>query len=143
MPKSSALPKNAKIYLDKPYVQLFWNPSIEAVICRWTGFCTYEEITGVALRVMDVVLFERAKKVLYDATDMEVLEEESQLFISGAFTRQMIEAGVEYSATVFPKDIFAKFSVDDIRKSMPTLKKSRNLTFDSTQSALAWLKKQV
>ena len=142
MSRKSTIPKNSKVYLDKSYVQLYWNPTLKIIVCRWSGFCTHEEISAVALCLMDIVHLEGAKKILYDSQDMEVLDDASQKFISGAFTKQMIKAGVEYSATVFPEDIFAKFAVADIRKSMTNIKESNNSTFDSMKSALAWLKKK-
>ena len=53
------------------------------------------------------VSFEGAKKVLYDARQIEMLDENSKNYISGDFTHEMIKSGVKYAAAVFPEDIFA------------------------------------
>ena len=133
------IPKNHKIYLNKPYVQVFWNPLNKILTSRWTGFCTYEEIKAVAQRIIDAATFEGASKVLYDAREIEVLDEDSQHYIAGDFTKEMIKAGIEYSATVSPNDVFAKFSVDDIQNSIKIPESSNNKFFQNEEEAFNWL----
>lgn len=139
MHTSLEIPKDSKVYLNKPYVQVFWNPLNKILTSRWTGFCTYDEIKAVAQRIIDAVNFEGARKVLYDAREIEVLDEDSQRFIAGDFTKEMIKVGIEYSATVSPTDIFAKFSVDDIQSAMKLPESSKNRLFQSMEEAFNWL----
>ncbi|UXX78039.1 hypothetical protein N7E81_11785 [Reichenbachiella carrageenanivorans] len=140
MNTSIEIPKDSKVYLNKPYVQVFWNPLNKILTSRWTGFCTYDEIKAVAQRIIDAVLFEGARKVLYDAREIEVLDENSQKYIAGNFTKEMIKVGIEYSATVLPVDIFAKFSVDDIQSSIKIPEASHNRFFQNIDDASEWLK---
>ena len=139
MHTSLEIPKESRVYLNKPYVQVFWNPLNKILTSRWTGFCTFDEIKAVAQRIIDAVTFEGARKVLYDAREIEVLDEESQRFIAGDFTKEMIKVGIEYSATVSPTDIFAKFSVDDIQNSIKIPESSKNKLFQSMDEAFNWL----
>lgn len=140
MESSIEIPKESKVYLNKPYVQVFWNPLNKILTSRWTGFCSYDEIKAVAQRIIDAVTFEGARKVLYDAREIEVLDEESQKYIAGDFTKEMIKVGIEYSATVSPTDIFAKFSMDDIQNSIKIPEASHIKFFQNVEDAFNWLK---
>ena len=136
---SIEIPKDSKVYLNKPYVQVFWSPINRILTSRWTGFCTYDEIKAVAQRIIDAVTLEGARKVLYDAREIEVLDEDSQKYIAGDFTKEMIKVGIEYSATVSPTDVFAKFSMDDIQNSIKIPEASHNKFFQSVEEAFQWL----
>ncbi|MFY0626872.1 MAG: hypothetical protein JXR07_11280 [Reichenbachiella sp.] len=139
MPEDFQIPTKAKVYLNKPYVQLYWDGKSSVMTNRWVGFCTFEEILAVGKRITDAVIFEKAEKILYDAHGIEVLDEDSQKYISGAFTREMISAGIKYAATVFPKDVFAKFCVDDIQKKLEKSQGASINYFDSLSKANLWL----
>lgn len=121
-------------------MQLYWNPKTQILTNRWRGFCSYDEIQAVGTRILDAVVFEKSKKILYDAKQIEVLDEQSQLYISGVFTREMIDAGIKYAATVLPMDIFAKFSVDDIQKKLDRNKGIYVSYFNSFSQATDWLR---
>lgn len=140
MNASIEIPKDSKVYLNKPYVQVFWSPINKILTSRWTGFCTFDEIKAVAQRIIDAVTLEGAKKVLYDAREIEVLDEQSQKYIAGDFTKEMIKVGIEYSATVSPLDVFAKFSVDDIQNTIKIPEASNNMFFQDVEEAFEWLK---
>lgn len=137
---SIEIPKDSKVYLNKPYVQVFWSPINQILTSRWTGFCTFNEIKAVAQRIIDAVILEGARKVLYDAREIEVLDEDSQKYIAGDFTKEMIKVGIVYSATVSPTDVFAKFSLDDIQNSIKIPEASNNMFFQSVEEAFIWLK---
>lgn len=133
------IPKNAKVYLDKPYVKVFWDPMNKILSSQWTGFCDFDEISAVGKRILDAVNFEQAKKVLYDARQIEMLDDDSKKYITGNFTKEMIKAGVKYAAAVFPEDILAKLSIDQIQKS---LESGTDVNyFKSQSSAFDWLRK--
>ncbi len=134
------LTNKARVYLDKPYVKVFWSPEDHILMSKWTGFCTFEEIKAVGTRILDAVTFEGAEKVLYDAREIEVLDDHSQKYISGDFTIDMISSGVKFAAAVFPDDIFAKFSVDDIQKDIKQKRISNVTYFQSFSNAFNWLK---
>lgn len=135
----SNIPENAKIYLNKPYVQLYWDPSTRILTSHWSGFCTFDEIVAVGKRILDAVTFEHAEKVLYDARDIEVLDDQSQRYISGDFTRAMVNSGVKYAATVFPEDVFAKFSIDDIKENLSSNRGTSINYFNTISTAFNWL----
>ncbi|MFY0651959.1 MAG: hypothetical protein JXQ96_08005 [Cyclobacteriaceae bacterium] len=139
MIKNPVIPVNAKVYLDKPYVTIFWNPANKILASIWKGFSTFDEINAIGQRILDAVVFEKATKVLYDAREMEILDNDSEKYISGAFTKEMVNAGVKYAATVLPEDVFAKYSVDNIQKSIDNNKNALVNYFKSLDSALKWL----
>lgn len=141
MDASYNIPENAKVYLDKPYAKIFWDPVNKILSSFWNGFSTYEEIVEIGKRILEATVLENAVKVLYDARCIEILDEESQNHISEEFTLEMKNAGVKYAATVIPEDVLAKFSVDNIQKKQDENREVSVLYFDSVTKAIDWLKK--
>lgn len=139
MVETSTLPRNAKVYLDKPYVKIFWNPTNKVLSTIWKGFSTYDEISAIGHRILDAVVFEKATKVLYDAREIEILDNDSERYISGIFTKEMVGAGVKYAAAVLPEDVFAKYSIDNIQQKIIDNKNACVNYFNSMTNAIKWL----
>ena len=139
MTESIDIPHNAKVYLDKPYVKVFWNPTTKVLSSIWKGFSTYDEISAIARRILDAVTFEKATKILYDARELEILDNDSEKYISGAFTKEMVGAGVKYAAAVLPEDSFAQSSIDSIKQTIVHNKKATVNYFKSLPKAVSWL----
>jgi len=128
------------IYLDKPYVKVFWSPKDGILTSKWSGFCTYEEVRAVGDRIIDMVNFERVKKVLYDAREIEILDDDSLGYISGDFAKGMMRAGVKYAATVFPEDVIARFSIDTIQRRLSQNKGDLIAYHQTIGAANNWLR---
>ncbi len=135
------IPEGAKVYLDKPYVKVFWNPNDKILSSFWNGFSTYDEIIAIGKRILEATALENAIKVLCDARGLEVLDQDSLEYISKSFTADMKAAGVKFAATVIPEDLLAKFSVDEIKKTQNDNKEVTVLYFNSISKAINWLKK--
>ncbi|WP_109830731.1 STAS/SEC14 domain-containing protein [Reichenbachiella versicolor] len=134
------LPTSAKLYIDKPYVKLYWDFKKKILTSAWTGFCTHDEILAIGQRIIDAVLIEGARKVLYDARGLEVLDASSQRYISGKFTIDMMESGVKVAAVVLPDDLFAQFTVNDIQKKLAMHGGAFVNYFEDLDKAISWLK---
>ena len=128
------------LYFDKSYVKIAWNNKDKIIVSYWLGFFSKEEIIAAGNRTIQVARIENAKKILYDASNMEILDPASQLFISGEFTRQLVEAGIQYSATVLPKDSLARSSVNHIKELTEEKIQPRTVYFDNFSKALSWLR---
>ena len=139
MTESFTIPENAKVYLDKPYVKVFWDSSSKVLASVWKGFSTFDEISSIGFRILDAVIFEKATKVLYDAREMEILDNDSEKYIGGVFTKEMVGAGVKYAAVVLPEDVFAKYSIDNIQQTIISNKKASVNYFKSLSMAIKWL----
>lgn len=135
----SSIIKDSKLYLDKPYIKIAWNGKQGILINHFRGFATYEEITEIGIRILQAVEIEKAKKILYDARGLEILDDKSRSYIVGDFTQQMADAGVDYAATILPQDIFARDSMDRIQNSLRYLNEV-NQFFGSVTKALEWLR---
>lgn len=134
-----SLLRESKMYLDKPYIKVAWHEPSETIIHHWKGFATFEEILEVGKRTLAAVQQQHATKVLYDTRAMEVLDDRSRDYISGAFTIQMIRAGIHFSATVLPEDPFAQDSIKVIRERMERHLPERVKYFRSFNKAVDWL----
>ena len=86
-----------------------------------------------------LVVFEKATKVLYDAREIEILDNDSERYISGIFTKEMVGAGVKYAAAVLPEDVFAKYSIDNIQQKIIDNKNACVNYFNSMANAIKWL----
>ncbi len=142
MIESLSIPHNAKVYLDKPYVKVFWDPNKRVLNSIWKGFSTFDEISAIGHRILEAVVFEKATKVLYDAKEIEILDDDSERYISGVFTKEMVAAGVKYAAAVLPEDVFAKYSIDNIQQSIVSNKNACVNYFKSVDLAQQWLAKK-
>ena len=135
----SAIIKESKLYLDKPYIKVAWNQKEGILINHFRGFATYEEIQEIGKRIIEAVKIEKATKVLYDARGLEIIDDISRDYIVKDFTHQMANAGVLYAATVLPEDVFARSTMDQIMASLSYLNEV-NQYFHSITKALEWLR---
>ncbi len=140
MDKTFYIPKGVKTYLDKPYVKVFYNPATCTLTSLWKGFSTFDEIKAVSTRILEAISIEGTCKVLYDTRQLEILDGESEKYISGTFTHLMKNAGVKYSAAVIPDDEFAQLSIDNIQKVQSNDSSTNAVYFSSMAKARQWLK---
>lgn len=127
-----------RIFIDRPYVQVRYDESNKILYSVWQGFATADEFLGIGERLIELVSKENIHKVLYNTLEIELIDDFSQAFISGAFTRKMIIAGIQYSATVLPKDDLALESLDHIRE-LTHAPDANNRFFSSLEEAEHWL----
>ena len=135
----SAIIKDSKLYLDKPYIKIAWSNKEGIMINHFRGFATHEEIVEIGKRIIEAVKIEKAKKILYDARGLEILDDNSKEYIIKDFTRQVGETGVQFAATVFPDDVFAKSTMGHIEQSLTHLN-DVNRYFPSINKAVDWLR---
>lgn len=134
-----ALLSQAKYYLDKPYIKVGFDPLSGILFNIWNGFASFEEVLQVGKRTLDAALFEKPTKVLFDTRHMEVLDEESQQYVSNEFAKQMREVGIKFTATVLPEDVFAQHSVDRIKEAILTTATTEVKYFNKIDAAVKWL----
>ena len=139
MTQSIKIPTGVNIYMDKPYIKIYFDSNKGVLFGVFKGFATLVEVEAIGRRMIEAVNREKVQKVLFDTRLIEVLDKESEKFISTTYTNQMISAGVEYSATVMPKDIFAQLSLDNIQKTHFEVGNPRISYFESITKALKWL----
>ena len=136
----SAIIKDSKLYLDKPYIKVAWNEKEGILINHFRGFATHEEIVEIGKRIIEAVRTEKATKFLYDARGLEIIDDISRDYIIRDFTHEMVvKAGVLYAATVLPEDIFSRSTMGQIQESLKYLDEV-NQYFQSVTKALEWLR---
>lgn len=135
----SKLLQKATIYLDKDYIKVGFSEESKILFNVWNGFSSYEEVLEVGNRTIELAEKKSAKKVLFDTTNMEILDKASRDYISKQFTDKMNSIGVKYAATVLPEDIFARNTVKDIQIKLEQNQNVQVKYFDSCKKALEWL----
>lgn len=129
----------AKYYLDKPYITIGYDPVTGILFNIWNGFASFEEVLQIGKRTLEAALFEKPTKVLFDTRNMEVLDEESQQYVSNEFAKQMRDIGIKFSATVLPEDVFAQHSVDRIKNALLYGASTEVKYFKEISAAVKWL----
>jgi len=135
----SAIIKDSKLYLDKPYIKIAWNSKEGILINHFEGFATHDEVVEIGKRIIEAVEIEKVKKVLYDARGLEIMDDNSREYIIKDFAYQIGESGVLYAATVLPEDVFARGTMSQIEESLRYLN-DVNRYFPSVTKALGWLR---
>jgi hypothetical protein len=139
----SKLLQQATIYMDKRYIKVGYNEESKILFNIWNGFSSYEEVLEIGNRTIEIAEKKGAKKVLFDSTNMEILDKDSRDYISNQFTTKMTSLGVKYAATVLPEDIFAQNTVKDIQIRLQQNQKVQVRYFDSCKKALDWLESKA
>ena len=127
-----------RVFIVKPYVRVMLDESSRILFSVWQGFATSDELMAIGERILEIVSKESVRKVLFDTREMELIDDYSQSFISGAYTLDMIKAGVQYAATVLPRDEVAQESLDHIRE-LSHIPGDHNRFFADYDEAIDWL----
>lgn len=129
---------NARIYIDLPYVKVASHPGWGILFTYWSGFASYEDFVNIGERVSEIISKDQLEKILFDTRELEVIDDYSQAFISGDYTREMIRQGVRFAATVLPTDPIARESLMNIEHTVPVSEDYNNY-FDTAEEAIGWL----
>lgn len=127
-----------RVYIDLPYVKVACDLERGILFSYWSGFASYEEFVNIGERIVEIISKDQITRILFDTRDMEVIDDYSQAFISGDYTRDMIRLGIRYAATILPEDPIARESLMHIEHSVP-VGESHNNYFDTVEESLAWL----
>ena len=130
----------AKYYLDKPYITVGYDSVSGILFSIWNGFASFDEVLQISQRTLEAALFEKPTKMLFDTRNMEVLDEESQQYVSHEFSRKMRDLGIKFTAAVLPEDEFAQNSMDRIKNQIFTGTSTEIKYFGEMSAALKWLK---
>jgi hypothetical protein len=139
----SKLLQQATIYLDKEYIKVGYNEEFKILFNIWNGFSSFEEVLEVGNRTLEIADKKSAKKVLFDSTNMEILDKESRDYISNQFTTKMTGLGVKYAATVLPEDVFAQNTIKDIQVRLQQSQNVHVKYFNDCKKALDWLQSKA
>lgn len=84
---------------DKAHI--FWDDVIDAVVIRWNSYAQQEDFRVPLNKLIELAVIRKAKKVLSDNSHILVSEEDAK-WLSDDWLPRLLDAGIEYAATVSP-----------------------------------------
>ncbi|CAM4498839.1 hypothetical protein FHS16_005458 [Paenibacillus endophyticus] len=115
---------------------IFWDEQIETVVIRWNSFATGDELRDPLDRMIELAVIKKAKKALFDNSHVLVLEEDMK-WLSEEWLPRLLNAGIQYTATVNPKNSEANNNLHIETDKDKT--KLLHHEFERIHNAIVWL----
>ena len=128
-----------------PYLVIYWDDEIKAVVLRWRGGYTGRNLkeglnaglTELRRRLATV----RNAQWIGDTTDIGVIGQEEQDWIDKVWFPAFLSTGVRHMVVVQPQSAVAKLSVKGIMSKVPGTKLTV-YTCSTLEDGRAWIKQQ-
>lgn len=115
---------------------IFWDDVIEAVVIRWNSFAQNEDFRVPLEKMIELAVIKKAKKALSDNSHI-LLSAEDAKWLSEDWLPRLLNAGIQYTATVAPDKTITNISV---RKSIgKDTTKWHHHDFEDIHNAVGWL----
>lgn len=115
---------------------IFWDDVIEAVVIRWNSFAQAEDFRVPLEKMIELAVIKKAKKALSDSSHTLLLAEDAK-WLSEDWLPRLLNAGIQYTATVTPERTNTNLSVSKaIGKDTTIL---RHHEFEDIHNAVSWL----
>lgn len=122
---------------DKIY-NVYFDESLDAVVMEWDGYATSSQFREGTELMLNVLIQNRASKVLADAKDMIMIGLEDQKWMDTEFLPRAIKFGFKAIALIKPDHYFNKVAVESISYKVDKEKLMINF-FDRLEEAKTWL----
>ena len=128
------------IYFESDYVNISWDPAIQAVIAVWNGYMGgSDKIQTGHGKIIELVKQQKAYKWLSDLSNLKVVDQSDQLWISTILTPLLIKVGIKFTAIVIPESPAARLSAKSVIKNLKEGEITRE-TFPDLEEAKTWLR---
>jgi hypothetical protein len=108
------------------------------VVMDWDGYATSDQFKEGTETMLNILIENRASKVLADIKDMTIIAMEDQKWLEASFLPRAIRFGFKACAIVRPLSYFNKVAVETISFKVDKEKLLINI-FDTAEEARAWL----
>jgi len=142
MKRREILGEDCEIYLENPYVVMFWIERIRTIGgvwkqaplgADWNGLATIQECLEVGLRI---IREKNATRWVTDTRHMAVMPPEAQRWTTENWWPRALDAGFCWLAIVMPKSVIAKMAID---RSLAPSEEHETQYFGSVEEAITWL----
>lgn len=115
---------------------IFWDDVIESVVIRWNSFAQEEDFRVPLDKMIELAVLKKAKKALFDSRHTFVLAKDAK-WLSEELLPRLLNAGIQYTATVTPEKTNTNISVSKACGKDTT--KLRHHEFEDIHNAVGWL----
>jgi hypothetical protein len=119
---------------------IYFDEAINAVIMEWDGYATSAQFKEGTELMLNILIQNKAFKVLADIKDMVLIGMEDQQWLDTQFLPRAIQFGFKALAIVRPDNYFNKVAVESISYKVDKDKLAINF-FDNAEEAREWLEK--
>jgi hypothetical protein len=125
-------------HLEKDYVVIEYDGSLDAAKLRWRGFVDGEKFREALNEGLVLVEQESADNWFADLRELETVAEEDQQWSNEEWFPRAIDAGLKNMAIVQPESVVAEMSVDNIIQEVDGADLVTHY-FDDPDDAREWL----
>lgn len=94
---------------------LEWDEEIEAVVFTWNEFASGQRFRKGANELLEFIRSKNASKLIVDASGIKVHDNEDQRWLAEEWLPKIIDAGIEYTATVYEDTPLAEMEMKSLR----------------------------
>ena len=117
---------------------IYFDGDLPGVVMNWEGYATSKQFRQGTELMLNILIHNKAAKVLADVKDMVLIGSEDQQWMNEEFIPRAIRFGMKRVAIVRPKAYFNKVAVETISYKVDQ-DKLRISFFDNTDEAREWL----
>jgi len=126
------------IFYDKPWCQVSWLATTEAVCLTWKGFANSEQFREACNASLELLEKKQATKMLADNREAKAISDADQKWMNESWFSRAYEKGYRGSAVLVGNDLFRELAVKKIVNDMEEGKFVVQF-FQDEETALQWL----
>ena len=132
-------PPKGDVYLDEPWLTIWWDSSCSCVHGQWKAFATSAEFRAGLMKGLEAIKDKRATACVSDTRKVKVIVQKDQTWLRETWIPLAVAEGLKRVALVTGAAGLGKTSVLEIVKQVDDELFLR--TFDSVAEAFAWVAK--
>ena len=108
-----------------------------SIISEFKGFMSFEQHKTLGINILQMASQKGVKKVIVDTSELQVIPQETQNWISTTWFPEANKTGLKAMAFLVPKSVFGKMSTESVNQ------KAGNITiqyFENMSLAKDWIK---
>jgi hypothetical protein len=117
---------------------IFFDEASRCVVMNWNGYATSGQFREGTELMLNLLVKNKAHKVLADIRDMALIGREDQQWLDEMFLPRAIGFGFKAIAIVKPKSYFNRVAVETVSYKVDSRKLSICF-FDNVEEAKSWL----
>lgn len=132
-------PAESDVYLDEPWLTIWWDRSYNCVHGEWKAFATSAELRAGLMKGLEAIKAKRATAYVSDTRKIKVIVQKDQQWIRETWIPLAVAEGLQRIALVTGKAGLGKTTVLEVIKDVNDEAFLRS--FDSVADAFTWVGK--
>ena len=132
-------PPKGDVYLDEPWLTIWWDSSCSCVHTQWKAFATSAEFRAGLMRGLEAIKDKRATTYVSDARKVKAIVQKDQTWVRDTWIPLALAGGLKRIALVTGTAGLGKTAVLEIIKQVDDELFMRS--FDTVAEAFAWVAK--